>query len=285
MLTIEQMRTCQEQISSEAFSNPLKPITELAKSKFIEIVHSFSSNLPYKKKEVNSQYVIKLAHAEKKMPKVKEYGYVALSEVKIPVVEGMIGNPMNFTKTVQEGLSLSNQLINETLKPLHDLILSFIGNPSKLSKMDVNEFKKVKLYDGQITEYKAELKKEFNPAKNVQVRVFKEMYLNIDEFNRHLTFCKNSLYPEFVKVAEQRIKIVTTMRDISQSLDLLMLRIEQKPETFNINSFNLNKLAGLVVSVAEVVEFVGAMQVYADMQLALILHAWDKIEGVIASSK
>lgn len=284
MLTIEQMREHQLVISNEAFSNPLKPITDFAKSKFIDIVNSFSRTLPQQKKEVNSLYIIKLADAEKKVPKVRVFGYVPLSEAKIPVIEGLIGSPVEFTKAVHTGLSISDYLISDTLKPLHDLVLSFIGEPSKLSKMDVNEFKKVRLYDEQIEKCKTELKKHLNPVKNVQSRPFKELYVNIEEFNNHITICKNQLYPDYVKTAEQRIKIVSTMKEISQALDLLMLRIEQKPETFNVNSFNLNKLAGLIISVAEVVEFVGSMQVYADMQLALMLNAWDKIDGIVSKS-
>lgn len=280
MLTIEQMKEQQLTISTEALSNPLSPINEILKSKFANIVSAFSNIFPHKKKEVNSHYIIKLSNAEKKINVVKRYGYVPLADIKVPVVEGLFGSTIEFSKAINNGLSISDTLLKETLKPLHDLILSLIGDPTKLSKLDANEFKNIKTYDEQITECKTEIKKHLNPVKNIQTRAFKELYPNLGEFQRHITFCKNQLYPEYVKTAEQRIQIVSTMQEISKSLDLLMLRIEQKPETFNINSFNLNKLAGIVISVAEVVEFVGSMQVYADMQLSLILHSWDKIYSI-----
>ncbi len=281
MLTLDQLKERQLAISQEAIANPLAPITENIKNKFVDIVNTFSTLLPTQKKEVNSLYIIKLSEAEKKVNQVRTYGYMPLKDLKVPVIEGTFGSPTVVTKTIAEALSLSDELMKATLTPLHDLILSFLGDPSKLSKLDVNEFKKVKLFDDQIDNYKTELKKHINPNKNIQVRPFKEVYDNIEQYGLHFSLCKNQLYPNYVKTAEQRIRIVTKMKEISQSLDLLMLRIEQKPETYNINSFNVNKLAGLVVSVAEVVEFIGSMQVYADMQLGLMMDLLVKVEKAI----
>lgn len=279
MLTVEQMRERQLVISEEAFSNPLGKISNFAKSKFMDIATSFS-DIRHTKKDVNSLYVVKLDESQKKLPVIKKVGFIPLADVKVPVMEGLTGDSFEVAKVLNQSLEIADHILKETLKPLETLMLNFIGDPSRLSKMDANDFKKINLFEVHVDTARSKLKEHISNSHSVQTRQFKELYDNIEGFQNHLNYCRNQLYPSYARAGEKRLEIVSKLQEISKSIDLLMLRIEQKPDTFAISAFNANKLAGVIISVAELVEFLGSMQVMTDEHLATMLSSYNKILDV-----
>ena len=67
-------------------------------------------------------------------------------------------------------------------------------------------------------------------------------------------------------------EVFTSYSALQQSIDLLLVRIEQKPQEYQLNKLNAERLAKLINDAAVEVELVSAMFVYMNQLVECAIH-------------
>lgn len=285
MYTVSEIRKEYEAISLEAFNNPFSTLNFKLKQSFQKIVSHFNDVINHKKteeKEPEKMHLAKqIANDEKR---IRTIGFIPFKDLNVPVPPGFKGNILTMSKDLDKVINQFKDLEKTTLKPTHNLILKYIGKPQLLSSITNNDFKDIKIYKDEMESTKKNLNLMFDYKHNYQKQKFSSLFKNMGELTTFANLVYGSHYSTLQKARLARPKLVDLTKEISKSMDLLMLRMEQKPDQYAINAVNAEKISSLLLSVAEVVEFHGSMQVLMDQTISTGLEIFDLVNLYISGN-
>lgn len=285
MYTVSEIRKEYEAISLEAFNNPFSTLSFKLKQSFQKIVNHFNDVINHKKseeKEPEKLFLAKQIASNEKQ--IRTIGFIPFKDLKVPVPPGFKGNILNLSKDLDKVINQFKDLEKTTLKPTHNLILKYIGKPQLLSSITNNDFKDIKLYKDEIENTKKNLNLMFDYKHNYQQQKFVSLFKNIGDLTTFANLTYNTHYATLQKARQARPRLVDLTKEISKSMDLLMLRMEQKPDQYAINAVNAEKISSLLLSVAEIVEFHGSMQVMMDQTIASGLEIFELVDIYISGN-
>lgn len=253
-------------ISTEAMSNPLKGMTEIIKARLHKIVNSLSNN---KNAEVMEGHDMRsdaitdfmISHKENKGKYAKQNTYLGLKDINVVVPVGFTGDLIGYATTLNQASKTMAQLSKDVLEPTHNLILKYIGKPETMSNISNSDFSKIKLHSSEIEKFKKEMNLYFSTKQKHQALPVGKLIKNLNQFSDLANLVSTSIVP-FELDVKSRDRIYKSYTQLQQSLDLLLVRIEQKPDQYQLTKLNAERLANLINDVAVELELYSALVNY-----------------------
>ena len=247
-------------------------MTSVIKSRLHKIVGTLSSKSasanPHQDDDIENQLVdFQVAHKEARGNYSKSISYSEVRNILVTVPVGFTGDLMGYCKVLQDMDKVMSDLSRDVIEPTHNVILKYIGKPETMSNITNSDFAKVKLHSNQIEKFKKDMNRYFSATNKNQTLPIGKLIKNLNQFNDLANQVNNNVLP-FSRDVKGRNKIHRSYTNLQKSLDLLLVRIEQKPEQYQLNKLNAERLANLINSVAVEIELYGALVNY-NTQLAI----------------
>lgn len=270
-----------EVISTEAMSNPLKSMTGAIKNRLHKIVGSLSVNKQNKLEPVDSNRDnysnFQVAHKENNGRYQKTVSYSTIKNVLVTVPVGFTGDLVGYTNTLININQVMSNLSKDVIEPTHNLILKYIGKPDTMSNISNMDFNKIKLHSSEIEKFKKEMNKYFSAKNKNQTLPVGKLIKNLNQFSPLATQVSEHIIPFQMDNDKRKNNIYKSYTDLQKSLDLLLVRIEQKPEQYQLNKLNAERLANLINDVAVEIELYSALVSYSDQLTICVINLQDKI--------
>lgn len=260
-----------EAISLEAFSNPFKGITDTIK----DSLHSVIRNVPmFNTKAANENELGKAMHMfneKTKVDVIKNVNHIEVKDIMVVVPVGFTGDYLSYFNVLAKQLTIMHDIKDVVVEPTHNLILKYIGKPETMSSIDNSDLDKIKLHSLQIEQFKREMNKYFDPKRSHQSLPVGKLVANTKEMHQLVTDIRNGLLPWMLDV-KWRTNLFNSYTKLQQSLDLLMVRIEQKPDEYQLTKLNAERLARLINDVAVEIELTGALFIYTNQLIDCVIN-------------
>lgn len=275
-----------EEISLEAFNNPLQGITESIKNRLHNIVKSISSisskgrigNNPELKDMLTD---FSSRHVTNTKTNDNSVSYIDVKEMVIVVPVGFSGNILEYTNVIVTQCSLLTDLSKQVIEPTHNLILKYIGKPESMLNISTSDLSKVNLHNREIEIFKKDMNKFFNTKKKHQTQPIKILISNFRQFIELGDILKRNIVP-FIVNDSDRHKIFKSYTQLQSSLDLLLVRIEQKPEQYQLNKLNAERLSNLIRDVALEIELYSATVSYCEQLMSIYINLDKQIKNSVS---
>lgn len=251
-----------EAISLEAIGNPFSAITDSIKRN----LHNVIMNL---QDYQSDKYQSNLAEAYMKFKEnagnktLKKSNHIEVKDIMVVVPTGFTGDYIAYTKLLGGQFRTMQNLTGDVLEPAHNLILKYIGKPETMSSVSNDDLKRIRFHDKEIESFKKSMNKFFDAKKKHQALPVGKLVRSGKEFNNLATELGNTVLPWMLNTKWQN-EVFRSYTSLQQSIDLLLVRIEQKPQEYQLNKLNAERLAKMVNDVAVEVELTSAMFVYVN---------------------
>ena len=260
-----------EQISLEAMSNPFKGITASLKSN----MHRVLANIPLVRNSNAGENDLAKKLSEfnnnKSDPTLKNVNHLETKDILVVVPVGFTGDYIGYTKVLTDQFRIMQDLNTDVIIPAHNLILKYIGKPSSMAAIDNVDLQRIKLHSDEIEEFKKQMNSFFDAKRKHQSLPIGKLVNSAKEFNEFATELSGSILPWMLN-DKWRNDVFKSYTALQESLDLLMVRIEQKPDEYHFNKLNAERLSKLVNDVAVEIELTGAMFTYVNQLLECAVH-------------
>ena len=268
-------------ISTEALSNPLKGMTDVIKNRLHKIVATLTSKPaginPDQNNAIEDQFVdFQIAHKEARGNYSKSVSYTEIKNILVTVPVGFTGDLVGYCQVLQDMDKVMSDLSRDVVEATHNVVLKYIGKPETMSNITNSDFAKVKLHSNQIEKFKKDMNRYFSATNKNQTLPIGKLIKNLNQFNDLANQVKNNVIP-FSQDTKARNKLHRSYTDLQKSLDLLLVRIEQKPEQYQLNKLNAERLANLVNSVAVEIELYSALVNYNSQLVICVRNLQEKI--------
>lgn len=272
MLTLRELQAEHDIISMEAIANPFSAVNFKVKNSLQKIANHFSSLLSHKKEDAklfpSEEHRVIYNNFSNEAKKIRTIGYIPFKDLLCAVPTGCNTNYKKLTMFLLDCNGKLENIDRNTIAPAHSVILKYLGKPELLNSITNADFKDVNLFTDVITSGKNELRTMFNYNLNNHNLKFNKLFNNVNELVDTYSLYRDKLTPLHLRHARERLKMVDAMKEFSKSIDLLMLRMEQQPEKYAINGVNAEKISSMILSVAEVLEFKGTVDVITEQSIA-----------------
>ena len=268
-------------ISNEALSNPLKTMTDSIKNRLHKIVSTLSSKkvssaIEQTEASEVSYNEFQTTHKSARGSYHKSTTYMEVKNILVTTPVGFTGDLVGYAKVLQDMNKMMSDISREVIEPTHNIILKYIGKPDTMSNISNADFSKVKLHNMQIENFKKEMNKYFSATNKNQTLPIGKLIKNLNQFNDLASQASNEIIP-FIRDTKSRNKIHKSYIELQQSIDLLLVRIEQKPEQYQLNKLNAERLSKLINDVAVEIELYGALVSYSDQMFVCVRELQDKL--------
>lgn len=250
-----------EDISLEAFDNPFQSMSDTIKRNMHAVVSNISNIV---KGHDLTDLGINANEFKQTAASAKRPGnstHIETKDIMVVVPVGFTGDYLGYTKLLAKQFKSMYNLKNDVIVPAHNLILKYIGKPDTMVNINNTDLNRVKFHTEDIEHFKKEMNRYFNAKLKHQALPVGALIKSGNEFDQLVTELSNSILPWMVSTA-WRSDVFNSYIELQQSLDLLLVRIEQKPQEYQLNKLNAERLAKLVNDVAVEIELTGAMFVY-----------------------
>lgn len=270
-----------DSISLEAMSNPLKGMTDSIKSRLHNIVGSLSGNNGKgDSTEVESAMdsfdkFTELNARQTGRAKYEVVSYTDLRSIVVTVPTGFSGNLVDYTEILANQCRVMANLTKEVIDPTHNLILKYIGKPESMTTISNSDFGKIKLHTSEIEQFKKDMNRFFSSKKRHQTQPIGSLIKNVSQLQNISSDLSKTIGP-FISAASNRAMLYRAYMQLQQSIDLLLVRIEQKPEQYQLNKLNAERLASLINDVAVEIELYSAMYAYCDQHIMTYIGIYNK---------
>lgn len=255
-------REALNQISQEAFANPFAMMGNRVKNLLAEVVTNIN-NIKHKNDESNVISSLRPTTRERE-ELIKKIPYVDMRKVNVLCPNGFTGDYVSYALFLNNHLKLMQNFNKEVLVPTHNLILKYIGKPETLTSINNKDFDAIRFHFKEIEEFKKKMNHFFNVKLNNQTLPYAKLIKNQNEYIQLVKLLQADTIPAYNKLYEERQKTEKLYKDLTKTIDLLMLRIEQKPNVYVINQLNAERLSNMLNEVAVELEFIAALQDYTE---------------------
>lgn len=272
-----------EYISMEALSNPLKGMTDRIKDRLHRIVSSLSSNngkaeSPAVKKArdtLDKVTEFNVAQSRQGKPQYRVVSYTDLRPIVVTVPVGFSGNLVDYSEVLANQCRVMANLTKEVLEPTHNLILKYIGKPETMTTISNSDFGKIKLHTNEIEKFKKDMNRFFSTKHKHQTQPIGSLIKNVNQLQTISSDLSKTIGP-YITDTKNRAVLFRAYTQLQQSIDLLLVRIEQKPEQYQLNKLNAERLASLINDVAIEIELYSAMFAYCDQHIMTFIGVYEQ---------
>lgn len=254
-------RIALEEISLEAIGNPFAQITDSIKRNLHRVVANLQDvrGEKYRNDLGNSFHTFKENTAKHK--NLKSTSHLEVKDIKVVVPTGFTGDYLGYTKVLGQQFKAMQNITSDVLEPAQNLILKYIGKPDTMSNVSNADLKRIKFHDKEIENFKKQMNRYFDAKKQHQALPIGKLVRSTKEFNQLANELSSNVLPWMLNTKWQT-EVFQAYLSLQQSIDLLLVRIEQKPQEYQLNKLNAERLANMVNDVAVEVELTGAMFTY-----------------------
>lgn len=267
-------------ISTEAISNPLKSMTGAIKSRLHKIVASLtdkSANVTEDKNFNREDFAaFEELHKQNNGKYQRQISYTDIKNLLVTVPVGFTGDLVSYTSLLARQNKVMSNLSKDVIEPTHNLILKYIGKPDTMSSISNSDFSKVKLHSTEIEKFKKEMNRYYSSKNKNQTLPVGKLIKNLNEFSPLATQVRDVILP-FQFDDKARNVIHKSYLDLQKSLDLLLVRIEQKPDQYQLNKLNAERLANLINDVAVEIELYSALVTYSNLLSTCVMNLQHKL--------
>lgn len=270
-----------DNISLEAMSNPLKGMTDNIKSRLHSIVGSLSGNngkgdSTEVESAINSfDKFTELNARQTGKAKYEVVSYTDLRPIVVTVPTGFSGNLVEYSEVLANQCRVMANLTKDVIDPTHNLILKYIGKPESMTTISNSDFGKIKLHTTELEQFKKDMNRFFSSKNRHQTQPIGSLIKNVGQLQNISSDLSKTIGP-FISAASNRAMLYRAYTQLQQSIDLLLVRIEQKPEQYQLNKLNAERLASLINDVAVEIELYSAMYAYCDQHIMTFIGIYNK---------
>lgn len=259
-------------ISQEAISNPFSGITAGIKRNLHNVIINLQDLQTDKyQTSLAETYVTFKENAHNNSKEFKNSNHLEVKGLQVVVPTGFTGDYISYTRVLGAQFKAMQNITNDVLEPTHNLILKYIGKPDTMSNVSNDDLKRIKFHDKEIETFKKSMNKFFDPKKKHQALPIGKLVRSTKEFNQLATELGGAILPWMLNTKWQT-EVFRSYTALQQSIDLLLVRIEQKPQEYQLNKLNAERLAKLINDAAVEVELVSAMFVYMNQLVECAIH-------------
>lgn len=259
-------------ISQEAFSNPFSGITADIKRNLHNVIINLQDLQTDKyQTSLAETYVTFKENAYNNSKEFKNSNHLEVKGLQVVVPTGFTGDYIGYTRVLGAQFKAMQNIRNDVLEPVHNLILKYIGKPDTMSNISNDDLKRIKFHDKEIESFKKSMNKFFDPKKKHQALPIGKLVRSTKEFNQLATELGGAILPWMLNTKWQT-EVFRSYSELQQSIDLLLVRIEQKPQEYQLNKLNAERLAKLINDAAVEVELTSAMFVYMNQLVECAIH-------------
>lgn len=251
-------------ISQEAIGNPFSGITSGIKRNLHNVIMNLQDLQTDKYQTALAEtYVTFKENAHTHGKAFKNSNHLEVKDLQVVVPTGFTGDYIAYTRLLGTQFKAMQNITNDVLEPTHNLILKYIGKPETMSSVSNDDLKRIKFHDKEIESFKKSMNKFFDVKKKHQALPLGKLVRSTKEFNQLATELSNTVLPWMLNTKWQS-EVFRSYTALQQSVDLLLVRIEQKPQEYQLNKLNAERLAKLINDAAVEVELTSAMFVYVN---------------------
>lgn len=214
---------------------------------------------------------VSLVNTSRLERKFRTYHYADASALAVYVPPGLNVTYLEYLKALELSQDIVDGLMRETLEPFNQWLAKLLTNPEGLSTIRATvRIPGFKEHD--LNRAKKEISKCFS-KNNTTV---KRTYGDVIERHSDLPLVSEGLNKLNERLGKIRRKdLIKKVTEITQSLDLLLERTKQDPETYKVSGATMSAISKLAYTVGEEVEF---YSVYSFQLQALTQAVEDSIE-------
>lgn len=260
-----------DNISLEARANPFKTISDGIKRN----LHSVVSSIPVfdptdtKQNEIGENFA-KFSEAADSNT-IKNLNHLHVKDINVTVPVGFTGDYPAYFEVLIRQLHSIEDITKTTIVPAHNLILKYVGKPETMMSIDNADLAKIKLRSDDIEKFKKDMNRFFDPKRSNQSLPIGKLVANKKQLETLLTNVSSEVVPWMLN-DKWRNDVFKSYIKLQESLDLLLVRIEQKPEVYQLSKLNAERLARLVNDIAVEIELTGALFTYINQFITCMVN-------------
>lgn len=203
----------------------------------------------------SSKPVYKLPNYKQIKSKVEKKAPEDLREYKVFIPLGLKVPMYQYINVLEEGVEISEKLLEDVLTPFSRWLALGLTNPSTLRSVrggiNIDKFN-----PHNIDQVYDSLGKCFEKGSNVINLPFKRVYSNKKDFED--TFNKFDAATSLLFKTERKL-VISKIVEITENLEKLMERIKEDEEGYELSNVSTGLLSKLSFTLAQEVEFFGVM--------------------------
>lgn len=260
-----------EVIAMEAIGNPLSAMSDIIKRSLHSVVSNVPSFNPKHKKQNELGDIVRLFHETTQSEVLKNVNHLEIRNINVVVPVGFTGDYLGYFNVLSKQMAVMQNINIAVIEPTHNLILKYIGKPDSMSTIDNSDLDKIKLHTAEIEKFKSEMSAYFDPKRAHQTLPIGKLVNNTKDLQQLVSNVRNDLLPWMLD-HNWRNSVFKSYSKLQASLDLLLVRIEQKPEEYSLTKLNAERLARLINDVAVEIELTGALFIYINQLIDCIIN-------------
>lgn len=254
----------------ESIGSPLRAMTGTIKN----ALHKVVSNLSFLKTDTVPNNSIHESHfkiqEQNKNPPPKTTNYVTIRGIHSLVPVGFTGNLLDYTNVILNHLAVMENLSRDVIEPANNLILKYIGRPESLVNISNQDANTIKFHTDMNEDFKKDMNRFYDSKRSHQTQPIGTLIKSIGEYNELIATLNTGTKP-WMSNDKWTSRIHKSYKEFQKSIDLLMVRIEQKPDVYRLNKLSAEKVATIISRVAVEIELASAMLAYLDQLMMAVV--------------
>ena len=252
-------------ISLEAISNPFSYITDSIKRNLHRVVINLQDLQESKyRNDLGDTYHKFKENVNDKS--IKNSNHLEVKDILVVVPTGFTGDYLTYAKVLTQQFKVMQNVTRDVIEPTHNLILKYIGKPETMTSVTTSDLNRVLFHDKEIEKFKKAMNRFFDVKKQHQSLPIGKLVRNTKEFNQLTAELSSNILPWMLN-SKWQTELFRSYTGLQKSIDLLLVRIEQKPQEYQLSKLNAERLAKMINAVAVEVELTSAMFVYMNQLL------------------
>lgn len=217
--------------------------------RFIAGVKSFIST----KKEVTGSPSGRCAPAPILKQSALNTGYYNIKPLAVTIPQGFNGNYLEYVKTLNGVLDFVEDIEKDLLPSADKYISNLLVNPAKLKGISLLDSAPISAT--AIADNRARIGSYFDPQQIKNAVPFGALYTKIDDWIQ-----TGTILDEIIARSGKLnpIEVQVRVENLSKKVDLLIIRMHEKPELFEVNAITAKDVADVVYGFALAADFYSA---------------------------
>lgn len=244
---------------SQEFLNP-----EFFRKNMVDFVSSLRTF--FERRDDIATDIGKVPHYRMVRRSVEKVSYASLRETKVYVPAGLAVNYKTYLAVLEPSIKINEGLLPRILIPFARWLAEAINNPEQLKRVSASSIRSFDPHN--LDKVLEELGECFDKGSNANKVPFKQAFARNADVKEVFEETEN-LTSRFIAI--DRSRVIAKVDEISDNLDVLIARIEEGDEEYNIGGNTEKLLSQLAYTMAREVEFYGSVA-YQLTQLTTALN-------------
>lgn len=240
---------------------------------FVADVKTFTASLLEQRESV-AYTAFSVHDLEKTISKVN---YVNLSDITVFVPPSMNVDWNKFLDAVNQSQAIADVLMSETLNPTFRWVSLLLANPENMNAQ-VSKVRDSGIVFHDLKDVKNTISSCYAKAGSAAEVHYGTVFKRNTDFPIAVQRV-NDLNERMAKI--NRKEVVDMVNNITDTLDKLLIRMEQNPDVYQLSGANMSAISKLAFNVAEEIEFFSAHCVMLEVTSNAMKDTVAKIEDVV----